>query len=769
MASDNGAAQVIVLPPSIATFEPSPALPRTHCGASTKFDWRKKLSHSRAFATPDGLFEYLVTPMGISSSPSSFNRLVCSIFADYSTFCQTYFDDLFVFTETEPVTDHLEALETVLERCAQENLYSKIQKCVFCQPEIPCLGDYIGRDGIRMDPKKADSIHEWPIPETKREMQSFIGTCVYVMRFCQGFADQVALLTEIIRDKRPGDGILTSPPVLAHPDFTRPLYVNVDASDFAIGVYIYQLDDNGTEKVIAYFGRKLSKPELVYPTREKELLAALHFLSGFPVNPMWWPTRFLGARAGTMLRADVPRRLCVPASPGLRKKLLFEDHDVPTRGHPGQAKTLLLLLEKYYWKGMAHSVDQYVSSCELCQRNKSVRGKPPSLLHPLDIPSNRWEDISMDLLSPLPTTPAGFDAVLVIVDRLIKRTHFLPTHSTATASATAQLFCNFHQHLHGLPLSIVSDRDPRFTSALWPAIMDLQETQLHLSTAFNPSTDGQSEATIKFVGEYLRHFVRPHHDNWDSLLPLTEFAYNSRTIRELIHQLACRRSWLILATTFVSHQQAILAEAQDAMAAAQLQWHAAYDRNRPQLTFAIGDEVLLDTKNLDLAHMDTDGKRKLAVCFIGPYRVVNITGPDTYALDLPPGLRLHPDYHVSRPRRYHSDHDPHRTTRVQPILVANGSVDHLVAAILRHRIRRGVRQFEVQWLDSTIQPSWEPLDNLMQVLTLVRHYVDGLSPTQATARLKEGVSRVQPVRSSRTTPVHRTQRQRRATTKATAR
>ncbi|GMF56186.1 unnamed protein product [Phytophthora fragariaefolia] len=158
-----------------------------------------------AFATPDGLFEYLVTPMGISSSPSCFNRLVQAIFSDFNSFCETYFDDLFVVTETESMEEHLAALDKVLERCAHENLYIKIEKCVFCQPEIPCLSDFIGRDGVRTDPKKCDSIRNWPLPKTKRDMQAFIGTCVYVMRFCDGFAAHVALLKELTRNMRPQD------------------------------------------------------------------------------------------------------------------------------------------------------------------------------------------------------------------------------------------------------------------------------------------------------------------------------------------------------------------------------------------------------------------------------------------------------------------------------------------------------------------------------------------------------------------------------------
>ncbi|GMF19940.1 unnamed protein product [Phytophthora fragariaefolia] len=528
---------------------------------------------------------------------------------------------------------------------------------------------------------------------------------------------------------------LTSPPVLAHPDFSRPFHVNVDASDFGIGGYLFQLDENKAEKVIAYGGRMLSKPEMVYPTLEKELLAVLHAMLTWKVylldRPFYlntdhhtleiilqqqtcslrlarwlnelalfqslfkrvpgpsnviadaisrrqdWndgtsrsisqsellhalsdpkspyadeqllqmttqtidikeacrtgydqdayfgpimrehsedsprPTRRLrlfSLEDGLLffrVRPDSPARLCIPDVTGLWKTIMFEEHDVPTRGHPGQGKALLLLLEQYYWKGMAQSVENTLLRVNYASATNPSEAEQQACFTLWKIPGNRWEDISMDFLSRLPKTQAGFDAVFVIVDRLTKRAHFLPTHSTATAATMAQLFCDFYQRLHGLPLSIVSDRDTKFTPALWRSIMELQGTRLHLSTAFKPSTDGQSEVTIKFVGEFLRHFVGPHHDNWDDLLFLAEFAYNSRThssiamapfMADLGYQprtladCSVNSSRTARASTFVTHQQAVIAEAQDAMAAAQFQWHAAYDRNRPQLVFKSGEE-----------------------------------------------------------------------------------------------------------------------------------------------------------------------------------
>jgi hypothetical protein len=176
--------------------------------------------------------------------------LIQTVFEDQREFCRAYFDDLFVFTTTDSMTGHLAALDKVLARCAEQQLYVKLSKCTFCADEIPCLGDYIGRDGIRMDPDKLMCIRDWPTPRTKRELQSLLGTCVYVLKYCHEFAALSAPLTEATKGKTKHEKIaldeehrcfeelkkrLFSPPILSHPDTTRPFHVKMDASDYAVG------------------------------------------------------------------------------------------------------------------------------------------------------------------------------------------------------------------------------------------------------------------------------------------------------------------------------------------------------------------------------------------------------------------------------------------------------------------------------------------------------------------------------------------------------
>lgn len=847
-----------------------------------------------AFSTPDGLFEYLVAPMGLSCSPAAFNRLIQRVVADQSSFCKAYFDDLFVYTETSDMEDHLAALEKVLERCKEEQLYVKLSKCTFCASEIPCLGDFIGIHGIRMDPDKVGVIQNWPKPRTKRELQSFLGTCVYVLKYCPDFAEYSAPLTELTKGKTRNEQLqfsepqskcfeelkrrLSKPPVLAHPDFDRMFCVKMDASDFAVGGYLYQLDDEGNERVIAYGGRKLSEAELKYPTREKELLAALFAMRTWHVylidkpfmistdhrtletilqqktcsqrlarwlnelgmyqplfkwikgdsnvvadfisrNPGWkqdttaislaallkhigadnenngvsthlyasqhrGPSRNIQEQCSELYQGDgcfgpivkqlqakvnsevalpdaeLPKsanidhyelqdsllffrshpsqdwRLCVPDNRELRHRILFEEHDSIVRGHPGSSKTLKFMQQKYYWPSMARDIRSYCATCEMCMRTKTSRSKAQGLLHPLEVPDGRWKHITMDFVTSLPETkPHRHNAVMVIVDRLTKRAHFIATKSTATAQDTAKLFRDNFQRLHGLPVSIVCDRDSKFTSKFWTKLLDLQDTKLQPSSAFKPSTDGQTEITNRFLGDFLRAYVNPHQTDWNEFLALAEFAYNSRVhdsigmapfvadlgyLPRSVSDLAVPpRDGPRSASRFVDTQQTILTECQDALDQAQQRMKFYYDRNRPTTSFRVGDQVLLDTSNLALHHVGNDGKRSLAPKYIGPYPILKITTPDTYKLGLPPGLKLHDEFHLSRLRRYTPDDLTTRDNRVPALITSDGSLGLQVKEVLKHRVRRGADEYFIRWYGSANQDSWEPAESLTQVRGLI--------------------------------------------------
>ncbi|KAF1317995.1 reverse transcriptase, partial [Globisporangium splendens] len=246
-----------------------------------------------AFSTPDGLFECLVTPMGLSGSPGTFNRLLQKVFSDLRDVMRIYFDDIYVFTTGRDVKEHVAALDRVLKRCEEQQLYIKLSKCQFCVEEIPCLGDFVGRNGVRMDPDKVRIITEWPVPKTKHQMESFLGTTVYVSRFCKDCAQFSGPLHEALKGKRSKDTVrldnnqlqcfeelkrrLSAPPVLALPDFDKPFGIRMDASNYAVGGVLFQ-KEGGIEHPIAFTGRKTKAAELNYPVQEQELLAIMHAL-----------------------------------------------------------------------------------------------------------------------------------------------------------------------------------------------------------------------------------------------------------------------------------------------------------------------------------------------------------------------------------------------------------------------------------------------------------------------------------------------------------
>ncbi|CAI7880334.1 unnamed protein product [Closterium sp. NIES-53] len=207
--------------------------------------------------------------------------------------------------------------------------------------------------------------------------------------------------------------------------------------------------------------------------------------------------------------------------------LLEEFHDVPYAGHFGSNKTLAGLSKYYYWPRMAANVQQFVTSCDTCQRMKSTKQKKTGLLQPLPVPEKPWQVVSLDFITRLPSTSRGHDSILVVIDKFSKMGHFIPTNATATAEATARLFFDRIITIHGIPATLISDRDPKFTSKFWKELMGLLGTKLAMSSAYHPQTDGQTERLNQVVEQLLRTACNDDVSHWDTQLPTLEFAYNN--------------------------------------------------------------------------------------------------------------------------------------------------------------------------------------------------------------------------------------------------
>lgn len=189
-------------------------------------------------------------------------------------------------------------------------------------------------------------------------------------------------------------------------------------------------------------------------------------------------------------------RICVPYDEGLRREILEEAHSTPYTAHPGGTKMYHDLREKFWWRSMKRDIGKFVQKCLTCQQVKAEHQRPAGMLESLEIPQWKWEQIAMDFVVGLPKTLKGNDAVWVIIDRLTKSAHFLPIRMTFKMEQFARLYVQEIVKLHGVPISIVSDRDPRFTSQFWKSLHKAMGTKLNFSTAYHPQSDWQTERTI---------------------------------------------------------------------------------------------------------------------------------------------------------------------------------------------------------------------------------------------------------------------------------
>ena len=216
-------------------------------------------------------------------------------------------------------------------------------------------------------------------------------------------------------------------------------------------------------------------------------------------------------------------RVVVPNDDDLRHQLLAEFHDVPTSGHLGREKTFLSLSAHFWWPHLYKWVSTFTKTCEVCQRVKPSPSRQAPL-HPLPIPTDCWESVSLDFVYGYPADRHGNTGIVVFVDRLSKMVHTAAVSKEVSGAETAEIFISRVFRHHGLPVSIVSDRDPRFTG---PALFDRLGTSLRMSTADHPESDGQTERANRVVEDILRSHCTSFPREWSAMLPFVDFAINN--------------------------------------------------------------------------------------------------------------------------------------------------------------------------------------------------------------------------------------------------
>ena len=219
-------------------------------------------------------------------------------------------------------------------------------------------------------------------------------------------------------------------------------------------------------------------------------------------------------------------RIVLSLTSSWRAKLFEEHHCTPSAGHAGFLKTYKQISRSFYWEGMKNNIKDMVAGCVVCQQNKYESLAPAGLLNPLPIPQRIWTDIFMDFITGLPPCK-GKSVIFVVLDRFSKVTHFLSISHPYTAHSVAQIFIDQVFKLHGMPTSIVSDRDPIFISSFWKEFFKLQGSILCLSSGFHPQTNGQTEVLNRCLETYLRCFCSLQPKQWSKWLPWAEWSYNT--------------------------------------------------------------------------------------------------------------------------------------------------------------------------------------------------------------------------------------------------
>ncbi|GJX93561.1 putative reverse transcriptase domain-containing protein [Tanacetum coccineum] len=520
-----------------------------------------------------------------------------------------FIDDILIYSKTRE--EHVEHLKLVLGLLKKEKLYAKFSKCEFWLREVQFLGHVIN------------------------------GLARYYSRVIENFYKISKSLTTL-KDK------LCNAPVLALPDGSEDFVIYYDASKIGLGCVLMQRG-----KVIAYASRQLKIHEKNYTTHDLELGAVvkelnmrqrcwIELFSDYDCEIRYHPgkenvvadalsrkerVKHKRVRAMNMtFQSSIKDKIlaaqkeAVDESAGLQKGLdemikqrsdgtlyyldriwvhlkgeartliVDEAHKLKYSIHPRADKMYYDLRDRYWWHGMKKDIAEYVSKCLTCLKVKAEHQRPSGLFQQPEIPS----------------------------------AHFLPMREDYKMDRLARLYLNEIVARHGVPISIISDRDSHFTSRFWQTMQEALGTRLDMSTAYHPQTDGQSECTIQTLEDMLR---------------------------------ACAEvgEGQLIGPKLVQETTEKISQIKDRHKVARDRQKSYDDKRRKHLEFSVGDYVLI--KVSPWKGVVRFGKKgKLAPRFVGPFEIIEKVGPVAYQLDLPEELNgVHDTFHVSNLKKCLAD------------------------------------------------------------------------------------------------------------------
>ncbi|MBW0549063.1 hypothetical protein O181_088778 [Austropuccinia psidii MF-1] len=425
-------------------------------------------------------------------------------------------------------------------------------------------------------------------------------------------------------------------------------------------------------------------------------------------------------------------QVVVPNDPTIQLSILQKRHDSPLAGHHGQEKTLKLVKQDFHWSSMTQFIKDYVPSCQQCSRNKNIHHRKFGLLKTLPIPNGPWICLSMDFITQLPLSNS-FDSILVIVDRFSKMAFFIPTMSSITSLYLAHLFIKNIFSKHGLPSSIVSDRGPLFVSSFWTNLCQQLKISRDLSTAYHPETDGQIERLNQILEQYLWMYVSYHQDDWNTWLPLAEFAYNnsdhSSTKQSPFFTVYGRDPQFDsvhitqdtpagkLSTKIQSVQQDVKRELE--VAINRFKRYSDKSRASPPV-FNPGDMVWLSSNNIE----STRPAKRLSERWLGPFPILKKVSTHAYHCKLLSQWKsIHPVFHISLLEPVKTTIIPNWHQEPPPPIIIEEEEEWEVSQILDSKLKRRKLWYLVEWKgfsQDSERSTWEPAENLKNCPELVK-------------------------------------------------
>ena len=410
--------------------------------------------------------------------------------------------------------------------------------------------------------------------------------------------------------------------------------------------------------------------------------------------------------------------------PNDQKALIEKIHESRLGGHMGITKTAARIKQQGYdFPGLKKKVEEVLKACQTCARSKSGRHKPYGLLQPLPVAERPWSSVTMDFITKLPpskdtTTGLEYDSILTMVDRLTKWTYFLPYRETWNAEQLADVIYRNVTSVHGWPVEWITDRDTKFASRFWQALMTRLGTKSKLSTAYHPQTDGQTERLNQIVEQYLRSFINFQQDDWVMLLPVAQLAYNTAETETTKvtpffanygYEADLRQGPEVSvprAAVKADQMHALHAMLKEELEFVRLRMKQHYDKHRlegPRLER--GDKVYLISRNLRTKRPS----KKLDFKKMGPFKVDERISTSNYRLSLPGTMKLRTNvFHISL-----LEPAPKDARLATDVEAEDEEEEWDVEDILDSRIKDGQLQYLVKWLDFGPEDnSWQPATNL---------------------------------------------------------